>query len=168
MIPIAFVQSLANLEGLEKVAPFLKPVIELKFIKSFLQGFLPSLALKIFLYILPTVLLILSKVEGYVALSVLERRAAAKCYYFMLVNVFLGSIMAGTSLRNVYRKLESDLQSSKKRLVELVQEFDGLKKGREESEALDDLKAIEQKYNELKGKMGQYADNDSAAFEAMS
>nr|CAB3500032.1 unnamed protein product [Digitaria exilis] len=28
MIPIAFVQSLANLEGLEKVAPFLKPVIE--------------------------------------------------------------------------------------------------------------------------------------------
>lgn len=29
MIPIAFVQSLANLEGLEKVAPFLKPVIEM-------------------------------------------------------------------------------------------------------------------------------------------
>jgi calcium permeable stress-gated cation channel len=28
MIPITFVQSLANLEGLEKVAPFLKPVIE--------------------------------------------------------------------------------------------------------------------------------------------
>ncbi|CAK9157631.1 unnamed protein product [Ilex paraguariensis] len=98
MIPIAFVQSLANLDGLEKVAPFLKPVIELKFIKSFLQGFLPGLALKIFLYILPTVLLILSKVEGYVALSVLERRAVAKYYYFMLVNVFLGSIVAGTSV----------------------------------------------------------------------
>ncbi|CAL9061857.1 unnamed protein product [Musa banksii] len=29
MIPIAFVQSLANLEGLEKVAPFLRPVIEM-------------------------------------------------------------------------------------------------------------------------------------------
>lgn len=29
MIPIAFVQSLANLEGLEKVAPFLRPVVEL-------------------------------------------------------------------------------------------------------------------------------------------
>lgn len=28
MIPIAFVQSLANLEGLEKVAPFLRPLIE--------------------------------------------------------------------------------------------------------------------------------------------
>ncbi|KAK8341557.1 hypothetical protein V6Z12_A08G174700 [Gossypium hirsutum] len=29
MIPITFVQSLANLEGLERVAPFLRPVIEL-------------------------------------------------------------------------------------------------------------------------------------------
>ncbi|PKU76974.1 DNA-directed RNA polymerase III subunit RPC2 [Dendrobium catenatum] len=102
MIPITFVQSLANLEGLEKVAPFLRPVIELKLIKSFLQGFLPGLALKIFLYILPTVLMIMSKVEGYLSLSALERRAAAKYYYFMLVNVFLGSIIAGTAFEQLY------------------------------------------------------------------
>lgn len=36
-------------------------------------------------------------------------------------------------LRNVYHKLESDLQSSKKRLVELVDQCDALKRGREES-----------------------------------
>ncbi|KAL6978493.1 hypothetical protein U1Q18_020161, partial [Sarracenia purpurea var. burkii] len=29
MIPIAFVQSLANIEGIEKVLPFLKPLIEM-------------------------------------------------------------------------------------------------------------------------------------------
>ena len=29
MIPIAFVQSLANIEGIEKAAPFLKPIIEM-------------------------------------------------------------------------------------------------------------------------------------------
>ncbi|GLT80631.1 hypothetical protein SLA2020_520620 [Shorea laevis] len=102
MIPIAFVQSLANLEGLEKVAPFLRPVIELKFIKSFLQGFLPGLALKIFLLILPTILMIMSKIEGHIALSTLERRAAAKYYYFMLVNVFLGSIVTGTAFEQLY------------------------------------------------------------------
>ncbi|XP_050211142.1 CSC1-like protein At1g32090 [Mercurialis annua] len=102
MIPIAFVQSLANLEGLEKVAPFLRPVIELKFIKSFLQGFLPGLALKIFLYILPTILMIMSKIEGYIAVSSLERRAAAKYYYFMLVNVFLGSIITGTAFQQLH------------------------------------------------------------------
>ncbi|KAG8634069.1 CSC1-like protein At1g32090 isoform X2 [Manihot esculenta] len=102
MIPIAFVQSLANLEGLEKVAPFLRPVIELKFIKSFLQGFLPGLALKIFLYILPTLLMVMSKIEGYIAVSTLERRAAAKYYYFMLVNVFLGSIVTGTAFQQLH------------------------------------------------------------------
>ncbi|KAL3635792.1 hypothetical protein CASFOL_020339 [Castilleja foliolosa] len=125
MIPIAFVQSLANLEGLEKVAPFLRPLIECfcpmtvisallirfskqlsifcrNFVKSFLQGFLPGFALKLFLYILPTILMIMSKIEGHVALSVLERRAAAKYYYFMLVNVFLGSIVAGTAFQQLH------------------------------------------------------------------
>ncbi|CAO2838064.1 unnamed protein product [Amaranthus hypochondriacus] len=97
MIPVAFVQSLANLEALEKVAPFLKPVIEVKIIKSFLQGFLPGLALKIFLWALPLLLMLMSKIEGHVSFSKLERRAAAKYYYFMLVNVFLGSIATGTA-----------------------------------------------------------------------
>ncbi|KAL9275363.1 CSC1-like protein, partial [Drosera capensis] len=102
MIPIAFVQSLANLDGLEKVAPFLRRVMELKFIKSFLQGFLPGLALKIFLYYLPGILVIMSKIEGYVSLSSIERKAASKYYYFMLVNVFLGSIVAGTAFQQLH------------------------------------------------------------------
>nr|DAD19243.1 TPA_asm: hypothetical protein HUJ06_020706 [Nelumbo nucifera] len=108
MIPIAFVQSLANLEGLERVAPWLRPVIELKIIKSFLQGFLPGLALKIFMYILPTVLMIMSKVEGHLSISSLERKASAKYYYFMLVNVFLGSIVTGTA----FEQLDSFLHQS--------------------------------------------------------
>ncbi|XP_074283361.1 CSC1-like protein At1g32090 isoform X2 [Silene latifolia] len=102
MIPIAFVQSLANLEALEKVAPFLRPVIEMKLIKSLLQGFLPGLALKLFLYVLPALLMLMSKIEGYVAWSKLERRAADKYYYFMLVNVFLGSLITGTALGQLY------------------------------------------------------------------
>ncbi|XP_047323706.1 CSC1-like protein At1g32090 [Impatiens glandulifera] len=102
MIPIAFVQSLANLEGLQKVAPFLKPLIKVKAVKSFLQGFLPGLTLKIFLLVLPKLLMMMSKIEGHVAFSVLERRTAAKYYYFMLVNVFLGSIVTGTAFQQLY------------------------------------------------------------------
>lgn len=78
---------------------------------------------------------------------------------------------AGNQLRNVYRKLESDLQTSKNRLEELTEQSNELKKGREESEereeALAKLKAIELKHKELKDEMVQYADNDPAAFEAM-
>ncbi|KAI3874665.1 hypothetical protein MKW92_016004 [Papaver armeniacum] len=92
MIPIAFVQSLANIEGIEKVMPFLKPLIEKKVVKSVIQGFLPGIALKIFLILLPTILMTMSKIEGYTSLSSLDRRSAAKYHLFVLVNVFLGEI----------------------------------------------------------------------------
>ncbi|XP_020571249.1 calcium permeable stress-gated cation channel 1-like [Phalaenopsis equestris] len=101
MIPIAFVQSLANIEGIEKAVPFLKPLIERKLIKSFIQGFLPGIALKIFLILLPTILMLMSKFEGFVALSILERKAASKYYFFLLVNVFLGNIIAGAAFQQL-------------------------------------------------------------------
>ncbi|KAG6529091.1 hypothetical protein ZIOFF_011285 [Zingiber officinale] len=100
-IPVAFVQSLANIEGIEKVAPFLKPLIEVPFIKSFIQGFLPGIALKIFLILLPTILMIMSKFEGLVSLSSLQRRSASKYYLFQIVNVFLVSIIAGTAMQQL-------------------------------------------------------------------
>ncbi|KAI4365662.1 hypothetical protein MLD38_021627 [Melastoma candidum] len=101
MIPIAFVQSLANIEGIEKVLPFLKPLIERDGVKSVIQGFLPGIALKIFLILLPTILMTSSKIEGYTSLSSLERRSASKYYLFVLVNVFLGSIIAGTAFQQL-------------------------------------------------------------------
>ncbi|XP_030451724.1 CSC1-like protein At4g02900 isoform X1 [Syzygium oleosum] len=101
MIPIAFVQSLANIEGIEKVLPFLKPIIERKGTKSLIQGFLPGIALKIFLIFLPTILMIMSKIEGFSSLSSLERRSAGKYHLFVLVNVFLGSIITGTAFQQL-------------------------------------------------------------------
>ncbi|XP_048435132.1 calcium permeable stress-gated cation channel 1-like isoform X2 [Pyrus x bretschneideri] len=101
MIPIAFVQSLANIEGIEKAAPFLKPIIEVKFIKSFIQGFLPGIALKIFLIFLPSILMVMSKFEGFSSVSALERRSATRYYIFQFVNVFLGSIITGTAFQQL-------------------------------------------------------------------
>ncbi|XP_048229587.1 uncharacterized protein LOC8277981 [Ricinus communis] len=101
MIPIAFVQSLASIEGIEKRAPFLKPIIEIKFIKSVIQGFLPGIALKLFLIFLPTILMIMSKFEGFASLSSLERRSATRYYFFNIVNVFLGSIITGTAFEQL-------------------------------------------------------------------
>ncbi|KAG4377601.1 hypothetical protein GLYMA_18G166651v4 [Glycine max] len=46
--------------------------------------------------------MIMSKIEGYIALSTLERKTAAKYYYFMLVNVFLGSIVTGTAFQQLH------------------------------------------------------------------
>ncbi|XP_009772361.1 CSC1-like protein At3g21620 [Nicotiana sylvestris] len=101
MIPIAFVQSLANIEGIEKALPFLKSLIEAKAVKSFIQGFLPGIALKIFLIFLPSILMLMSKFEGFSSISALERRSATRYYIFQFVNVFLGSIITGTAFQQL-------------------------------------------------------------------
>ncbi|KAK4762255.1 hypothetical protein SAY87_030139 [Trapa incisa] len=101
VIPIALVQSLANIEGIEKALPFLKPIIELKMIKSLIQGFLPGIALKIFLVFLPSILMLMSKFEGYISISSLERRSATRYYFFQFINVFLGSIITGTAFQQL-------------------------------------------------------------------
>ncbi|PKU84751.1 DNA-directed RNA polymerase III subunit RPC2 [Dendrobium catenatum] len=43
----------------------------------------------------------MSKIEGFTSLSSLERRSAGKYYLFILVNVFLGSIITGTAFQNL-------------------------------------------------------------------
>ncbi|CAI9781155.1 unnamed protein product [Fraxinus pennsylvanica] len=103
MIPIAFVQSIASIDGIEKVLPFLKPLIEAKGIKSIIQGFLPGIALKIFLILLPTILMIMSKIEGFTSLSYLDRRSASKYHLFILVNVFFGSIITGAAFQQLHK-----------------------------------------------------------------
>lgn len=54
---------------------------------------------------------------------------------FRSFNIFILLVLIRNSgqLRNVYRKLESDVQSGKRRFQELVEQCDSLKKGREES-----------------------------------
>ncbi|CAN1843534.1 CSC1-like protein At3g21620 [Linum perenne] len=101
MIPIVFVQSLANIEGIEKAVPFLKPLIEMKTVKSVIQGFLPGLALKLFLIFLPGILMIMSKFEGFLSFSTLERRSATRYYIFQFINVFLGSIISGSAFQQL-------------------------------------------------------------------
>ncbi|KAI3514637.1 hypothetical protein L1887_13219 [Cichorium endivia] len=101
MIPIAIVQTLANIKSIEKVLPFLKPIIRKDSVKSVIQGFLPGIVLKIFLIVLPMILMEMSKIEGLTAVSALEARSAGKFHLFLLVNVFLGSIITGTALEQL-------------------------------------------------------------------
>ncbi|GMH25965.1 hypothetical protein Nepgr_027808 [Nepenthes gracilis] len=105
MVPIAIVQSLANIDGIQKTFPFLKPLMKMKFVKSFIQGVLPGLILKIFLILVPMILMTMSKIEGFLSFSSLERRSAGKYHLFILVNVFLGSIITGTAFQQLHKFL---------------------------------------------------------------
>ncbi|KAG9151360.1 hypothetical protein Leryth_020959 [Lithospermum erythrorhizon] len=95
---------------------------------------------------------------------VLKDKIGTSVYFWSLPSC------AGNQLRSVKLKLESDIQSSKKRLADLIEQCNALKKGREESDerevALSELRAVEEKHSQLKNEMGQYSDNDPATFEA--
>ncbi|KAK4338744.1 hypothetical protein RND71_043231 [Anisodus tanguticus] len=79
MIPIGFVQAFASIDGIRKVLPFLKPLIDMDLVKSFVQGF--------------------------TSLSSLDRRSAAKYHLFVIVNVFFGSIITGAAFEQLERFL---------------------------------------------------------------
>lgn len=78
-----------------------KELICREYIKSVIQGFLPGIALKIFLLVLPYVLMAMSKIEGFTSLSSLDRKTASKYYLFMVVNIFIGSIATGTAFQQL-------------------------------------------------------------------
>ncbi|PUZ66121.1 hypothetical protein GQ55_3G281600 [Panicum hallii var. hallii] len=118
MVPIAIVQSLANLDDIEKVLPFLKPIIERNSLKPVIQGFLPGIVLKIFLILLPTILMAMSKIEGHTSLSGLDRKTAMKYYVFLFVNVFLGSVITGTA----FQQLDNFIHQSANKIPEVVGE----------------------------------------------
>lgn len=45
--------------------------------------------------------MLMSKFEGFISQSALERRSATRYYIFQFVNVFLGSIITGTAFQQL-------------------------------------------------------------------
>ncbi|BBN16221.1 calcium permeable stress-gated cation channel [Marchantia polymorpha subsp. ruderalis] len=111
--PVTFVQGFANLQQLERNLPFLKPIVELDVLKSAIQGFLPGLILKIFLLALPYVLNIMTRFEGHVSYSRIDKYAAAKYFGFMVVNVFLGNVLVGSAFEQLKEFIDRPTQIPK-------------------------------------------------------
>lgn len=96
MIPITFVSAFTTLENLVKLLPFIKPIVDIKALRTVLEAYLPQLALIIFLAMLPKLLLFLSKLEGIPTQSHTIRAASGKYFYFTVLNVFIGVTIGGT------------------------------------------------------------------------
>ncbi|KAL9269236.1 CSC1-like protein [Drosera capensis] len=104
MIPIGFVSAFTTLEQLKKLLPFLKVVVNIKAIATVLEAYLPQLALIVFLALLPSLLMFLSKTEGIPSQSHAVRATSGKYFYFTVFNVFLGVTLGGalfTTLKTV-------------------------------------------------------------------
>lgn len=107
MIPIGLISAFTTLENLRKLLPFLKPIIDQEAIKTVLQAYLPQLALIVFLALLPTFLLYLSKAEGNPSKSHAIRASSGKYFYFSVFNVFIGVTVGGT-LFSTFKNLQEN------------------------------------------------------------
>lgn len=108
-IPVAFVSSLSSLTSIVSILPFLGPVVNLSpIVNGFLQGFLPTLALIVFMAILPFIMSALSVFEGS-HFSRSQRNIATmhKLYYFQFFNIFLISLIGGTMFSNITQILKT-------------------------------------------------------------
>lgn len=96
MIPITFISAITTLQNLRKLLPFLKVIVDIKSVRTVLEAYLPQLALIVFLALLPSFLMKLSKAEGIPSQSHAIRAASGKYFYFIVFNVFLGVTLIGT------------------------------------------------------------------------
>lgn len=85
-----------------------------------ITGLLSGLVLKLFLIFLPSILMTMSKFEGFTAISLLERRSASRYYIFNFVNVFLANVIAGAA----FEQLNSFLNQSPNQYASLSPSLD--------------------------------------------
>eukprot|EP00803_Ostreobium_quekettii_P011457 evm.model.scf_1059.5 EVM.evm.TU.scf_1059.5 scf_1059:28549-38537(-) len=97
MIPVAAIQALIEIERLEKYdIPGLNELLEIHVFRSLLVAILPGLALKIFLALLPSLLVFMNKVQGMVSLSAIDFGLLRKYFLFQVLTIFFGSFIFGS------------------------------------------------------------------------
>ena len=104
-IPVIAVSSIANLNTLISVLPFLgelPPVV-----LGMIQGILPPLFMAILMAVLPVVLTIMATFEGHVQHSGITISLMKKYFVFLVVNVLMVSTIAGGAL-NTFKELQKD------------------------------------------------------------
>ncbi|CAI2170750.1 11292_t:CDS:10 [Funneliformis geosporum] len=95
--PISFFASLLSLSSLKKVFPWLAELADKnEFLKNFIQGTLPPLAVVSFNALLPIIMQFLSKLQGIHSRSMIEYSTFSKYFFFLLFNVLLVFTIAGT------------------------------------------------------------------------
>ncbi|XP_042490027.1 CSC1-like protein RXW8 isoform X2 [Macadamia integrifolia] len=103
VVPVTLVQSLAQLEQLQKNFPFLKGIFKRTYITQLVTGYLPSVILLLFLYTVPPLMMLFSAVEGSISRSGRKKSACCKVLYFTIWNVFFCNVLTGSIIKHLKR-----------------------------------------------------------------
>ncbi|TKV92083.1 hypothetical protein SEVIR_9G140400v4 [Setaria viridis] len=101
LMPVTFIQGLTQLEQLQQRFPFLRGILEKKYMTQLITGYLPSVILQIFLYTVPPTMMLFSTLEGPISHSERKKSACCKVLYFTIWNVFFVNVLSGSAISQV-------------------------------------------------------------------
>lgn len=100
-IPVTAVQGIAQFEKLKKWFPPAMAVQLIPGLSSVITGYLPSVILSGFVYIVPFVMTGMARLAGYVSRSQQEQKASNMVFYFLMGNVFFLTVLSGSLLDQI-------------------------------------------------------------------
>ncbi|XP_047963520.1 CSC1-like protein RXW8 [Salvia hispanica] len=98
LVPVVFTQSLVHLDKLTRFLPFLEKAVGRVVLEQLVTGYLPSVILTLFLYMVPPVMYVFSTLEGVISRSERKRSACIKVVYFVIWNVFFANILTEAAI----------------------------------------------------------------------
>ncbi|KAM0911114.1 hypothetical protein ACQ4PT_013706 [Festuca glaucescens] len=101
IVPVAFVQSMMQLEQLKKMFPHLKGTLKTSFCVRVITGYLPSVVLLLSLYTVPPLMMRFSSIEGSISRSGRKTSACTKILFFNIWNVFFVNVLSGSVLNQL-------------------------------------------------------------------
>ncbi|KAF0926763.1 hypothetical protein E2562_027379 [Oryza meyeriana var. granulata] len=100
-IPVTAVQGIVQFEKIKKWFPPARAVQLIPGLNSVITGYLPSMVLNGFIYLIPFAMLGMASFEGCIAKSQKEIKACNMVFYFLLGNVFFLSVLSGSLLHQI-------------------------------------------------------------------
>ncbi|KAL0379827.1 UNVERIFIED_CONTAM: CSC1-like protein [Sesamum angustifolium] len=100
-VPVTAVQGIAKFERLKKWFP---PAIAVQLIpglRSIVTGYLPSVILSGFIYVVPFAMIGMARLAGYISSSGKDIKACNMVFYFLVGNVFFLSLLSGSLLDQI-------------------------------------------------------------------
>uniref|UniRef100_A0ACD5X6Z7 Uncharacterized protein n=1 Tax=Avena sativa TaxID=4498 RepID=A0ACD5X6Z7_AVESA len=101
IIPVAFVQSMMQVESLKQMFPSLKGTLKKSFCVRVVTGYLPSVVLLLSLYTVPPLMMRFSAIEGSISRSGRKTSACTKILIFNIWNVFFVNVLSGSLLNQI-------------------------------------------------------------------
>ncbi|EES02054.1 CSC1-like protein At3g54510 isoform X1 [Sorghum bicolor] len=105
-IPVTAVQGIVQFEKIKRWFPPARAVQLIPGLNSVVTGYLPSMILNGFIYLVPFAMLGMASFEGCIANSQKEIKACNMIFYFLLGNVFFLSILSGSLLDQIGESFE--------------------------------------------------------------